>query len=127
MTDSLWPLPADPIVEEVSAFAARHRLSARAREIDRHPEFPRAEYAAMGDAGLLGLTVLKELGGRGMPLTRAAVALFHLAYRGGTAFAKLAIQPEFASVLSERGPPALVQEWFRPMVAGRRLVGNQIT
>ncbi len=62
-----------------------------------------------------------------MPAARAAVALFHLGYRAGTVFAKLAMQPEFCSVLAEHGGEALRDRWFRPLVGGRTLVGNQIT
>lgn len=123
----LWPLPDDPLVPEIRAFADRHRLGERSGALDRGREFPRAEFRAMGEAGLLGLTVRPALGGRGLPAARAAVLLFHLAYLGGTAFAKLSLQPEFSSVLSDHGAPDVVDEWFRPMVRGERVVGNQIT
>lgn len=126
MTD-LWPLPDDPIVAEVRGFAEAHRLAGRYRELDAHPEFPRAEFRALGQAGLLGLTVRKELGGRGLPPSRAAIALFHLARASGTTFAKLSLQPEFASVLGEHGSPDLVDRWFRPLVRGERLIGNHVT
>ena len=123
----LWPLPRDPIVGEVEEVCERLRLARRYRELDRHPEFPRAEFRALGKARLLGLTAPRRLGGRGLTSARAAVALFHLAYRAGTAFAKLAMQPEFCSVLAERGGPAMADRWFRPILAGRTLVGNHIT
>jgi len=123
----LWPLPDDPVVAEVAAVSSRLRLGERYRELDRAPAFPDAEYRALGAAGLLGLTMPPSLGGRGLPPSRAAVVLFHLGYRGGTAFAKLSLQPEFSSVLREHGAPALVDRWFRPLVRGEVLVGNQIT
>ena len=123
----LPPHPDDPIVREVTDFAAHHRLALRYRELDRTPAFPRAEYRAMGKAGLLGLRTATTLGGRGLPLPRVGLALFHLAYRSGTAFAKLSLQPEFSSVLADHGSPKLVDEWFRPMVRGEKLVGNQVT
>ena len=124
---SLWPLPHDPIVAEVTSVARELGLARRYRELDRHPEFPRAEFRALGKAGLLGLSLPPALGGRGLPLPSVATALFHLGYLGGTTFAKLAIQPEFASVLADHGSPAMVDEWFRPLVRGERLVGNQLT
>jgi len=125
--NDLWPLPDDPIVPEVRAFAEEHRLAQRYRELDAAPRFPASEFRALGSAGLLGLTVRKELGGRGLPPSRAAVGLFHLARASGTTFAKLSLQPEFASVLGEHGPPELVDRWFRPLVRGERLIGNQVT
>jgi alkylation response protein AidB-like acyl-CoA dehydrogenase len=123
----LPPLPDDPVVEEIRAVAQRLDLARRYRELDRAPEFPRAEFRAMGEARLLGLRTGSDLGGRGLALPRAAVGLFHLGRLGGTTFAKLSLQPEFSSVLAEHGSPELLDEWFRPLVRGERLIGNQIT
>ena len=120
-------LPSDPIVDEVRAAVQRLGLTRRYHELDRNPAFPRAEFKAMGDAGLIGLRTPVKFGGRGLPLPRVGVALFHLAYLAGTTFAKLSLQPEFSSVLADHGSPELVDAWFRPMVRGERLVGNQIT
>jgi len=122
-----WPPPTDPIVDELRAVARRLDLARKGRELDRSPAFPRREFRALGDAGLLGLTLPRSRGGRALPLPRAAVALYHLGYLGGTTFAKLSLQPEFCSVLSDRASPELVEEWFLPLVRGRRLVGNQVT
>lgn len=123
----LPPLPEDPIVDEVRDAAERLHLAARSRELDREPAFPWVEYRALGEAKLLGLHVAPELGGRGLPLARVGVALYHLAYLSGTAFAKVSLQPEFSSVLAEHGSAELVRDWFLPMLRGERLVGNQIT
>jgi cyclohexanecarboxyl-CoA dehydrogenase len=123
----LPPLPSDPIVEEIREAADRLALARRYRELDRHPEFPRAEFQALSEAGLVGLRTPSQLGGRGLPLPRVGIALFHLAYRSGTTFAKLSLQPEFCSVLADHGSAELLDSWFKPMVRGQRLVGNQIT
>ncbi|HYA54265.1 MAG TPA: acyl-CoA dehydrogenase family protein [Thermoplasmata archaeon] len=123
----LPPSPADPMVSEIASFVERHRLATRYRELDRSPSFPRAEYSAMGSAGLLGLRTSQDLGGRGLSLPRVGAALFHLSYRSGSVFAKLSLQPEFCSVLADHGSAELVNEWFRPMVRGEKVVGNQIT
>jgi cyclohexanecarboxyl-CoA dehydrogenase len=123
----LPPRPDHPLVKEVAEFVLRHDLATRYRDLDRNPRFPRPEYEAMGRAGLLGLRTPTRFGGRGLPLPEVGLALFHLSYRSGTAFAKLSLQPEFSSVLRDHGSTELVSEWFRPMVRGERLVGNQIT
>ena len=123
----LPPGPDEPIVRELTQFAERHELSRRYREIDRSPAFPRDEFRAMGRAGLLGLRTSPTLGGRGLALPVVGRALFHLSYRSGTAFGKLSLQPEFSSVLADHGSPELIEAWFRPMVRGEKLVGNQIT
>lgn len=120
-------LPSDPIVDEIRSASDRLGLARRYRELDRRPEFPRAEFRAMGEAGLLGLRTPTRFGGRGLPLPRVGIALFHLAYLSGTTFAKLSLQPEFSSVLCEHGSPELIDSWFRPMVRGEGIVGNQIT
>ncbi len=124
---SLPPLPADPLVPELQATVRSLDLPRRYRELDRHPAFPRAEFRALGEARWLGMHTAPSFGGRGLPLPRTAVALYHLAYLGGTTFAKLSLQPEFSSVLAEHGAPALVDAWFRPMVQGQVLVGNHLT
>ncbi len=123
----LWPLPQDPVAEEASAVARRLRLADRYRELDRRPEFPFAEFRALGEARLLGLTVAERRGGRALPLPRAAVILHRLAYLSGTTFAKLALQPEFCSVLGEQALPELFERWYRPLLRGELLVGNQVT
>ena len=120
-------LPDDPLVEEVRGVARRIDLPRRYRELDRSPAFPRTEFRQLGEAGLLGLHFPRQLGGRELSLPRVGVVLFHLAYLGGTTFAKLSLQPEFASVLAERGSSELVDRWFRPMLRGELVVGNQVT
>ncbi len=122
-----FELPDDPLAGELDAFVAAHHLAERGRALDRTPDFPRPEFEAMGADQWLGLTTPSALGGRGLPAARAAALLYRLAFRSGTVFAKLSLQPEFSTVLREQGSEGLVDEWFRPLVAGRRLVGNQIT
>jgi cyclohexanecarboxyl-CoA dehydrogenase len=121
------PVPADPIREEVRRFDEARGCLDRARAIDRAPRFPAEEFQAMGRAHLLGLTIDPSLGGRGLPAERAGRGLFELAYRGGTMYAKLALQPEFSSLLAREASSAVREEWFRPLLRGERLVGNQVT
>ena len=120
-------LPDDPIVEEIESLARSLDLPGRYRELDRAPAFPRAESPAMGRASLLGIHFPVDVGGRGLSLARVGVALFRLAYVGGTTFAKLSLQPEFASVLAEHGSPDQVDRRFRPLMKGERLVGYHVT
>ncbi len=117
----------DPVVTEIVEAAARLALGRRSAELDLAPEFPRSEFRALGTAGLLGLATATEHGGRGLPLPRVATALFHLAYLGGTTFAKLSLQPEFSSVLGDHGSGPLCDRYYRPLLRGECLVGNQVT
>jgi alkylation response protein AidB-like acyl-CoA dehydrogenase len=121
------PVPDDSVREEVRAWARGRDLQAQAADLDRNPRFPRDVFRELGRANLLGLRIPSELGGRGLSLASAAGALFELAYRGGTMYAKLAIQPEFTSVLAERGSAELTARYFRPLLRGETLVGNQLT
>lgn len=127
MTDLASVLPEDPLRQEVAGFVRAHRLAERSRELDSRPEFPWAEFRAMGRAGWLGLTVSPEAGGRGLPLRRAGMLLQEFAYHAGTTFAKLSLQPEFSSVIASHGSPALRSRFFLPLTRGELLVGNQIT
>ncbi len=127
MTDPAQILPDDPLREEVAHFAEANDLARRARRLDEQPEFPWAEFKAMGAAGWLGLTVPSGEGGRGLSLQRAGVVLQELAYRAGTAFAKLCLQPEFSSILRVHGSDRLRAHYSEPLLRGLVLVGNHIT
>ncbi|MCI4321510.1 MAG: acyl-CoA dehydrogenase family protein [Thermoplasmata archaeon] len=120
-------MPRRPIVDEVEAAVAELHLAEQAVELDRSPRFPREEFRALGERHLLGLRTPVALGGRGLPLLDAAVGLHTLAYRSGTTFAKLSLQPEFCQLLAEFGSAEQRERSFRPLTEGRRLVGNHIT
>lgn len=121
------PVPEDPLRDEVRALDHAVDLRTSWRSADRDGLFPWATFRALGRAGLLGLTLPESAGGRGLPMRRAARALFELAVRGGTQAAKLCLQPEFSSLLVRLGGPDLSAEYVRPLLAGELLVGNQIT
>ncbi|MCI4317863.1 MAG: acyl-CoA/acyl-ACP dehydrogenase [Thermoplasmata archaeon] len=128
MTTPMAPGVESPIAREVHDAVERLKLSERSAELDRNPSFPRAEFRALGEANLLGLRTPVSLGGRGLPLPDAGLALYHLAYRAGsTTFAKLALQPDFSSVLGVHGSAELVENYFRPMTRGKVLVANHVT
>jgi cyclohexanecarboxyl-CoA dehydrogenase len=127
MTGSVASPPDSPLLVDVDRLAAELQFSLRYAQLDEHPRFPWEEFQALCSRGLLGLTLSTALGGRGLPLPEAGQVLRRLAYRGGTVFAKLALQPEFSSVLAEHGSPALRAQYFAPLMAGKLLVGNQIT
>ncbi|MHB8352330.1 MAG: acyl-CoA dehydrogenase family protein [Thermoplasmata archaeon] len=121
------PVPDDPIRDEVRALDRSVGLEASGRDADRSGQFPWETFRALGRAHLLGLTIPEAAGGRGLTMQRAARALFELALCGGTHAAKLCLQPEFSSLLYQQGSPTLATEYFRPLLAGELLVGNQIT
>jgi cyclohexanecarboxyl-CoA dehydrogenase len=121
------PVPDHPIRREVEEAVRRLRLGALSAELDRVPRFPRTEFRELGRIGLLGLRTPTAFGGRGLSMPEAAVGLYHLAYGGGTTFAKLSLQPDFCGILAEHGNPALVDRYFRPLVRGEILIGYHVT
>ncbi len=127
MTLPASPVAPDALEPEIARTARELRLDARSAELDAEPAFPRAEFALLASQGWIGLRAPTSLGGRGLPLRRAGRLLWALAHESGTTFAKLALQPEFCSVLAEHGSPELVERWYRPLVQGRTLVGNHVT
>ncbi len=127
MSAPLLPSPLPPIVPEVEAAVRELHLADRAAEIDRSPRFPREEFRELGRRGLLGLRIPPALGGRGLPMVDVGAALYRWAYLSGTTFAKLSLQPEFSSVLAEGGEAGLIDRYFRPLVRGEVLIGNQVT
>lgn len=117
----------DPLDRRLASLARALPLAKRCREIDETPRFPRDEFRVMGRLGMLGLTVDRRYGGSGLSCVRAGRLLYRLARAGGTMFAKLALQPEFCYLLGAAGSARLVADYFRPLVAGRKLIGNHIT
>ncbi|HEY6239004.1 MAG TPA: acyl-CoA dehydrogenase family protein [Thermoplasmata archaeon] len=118
---------ADPLLSRVDRVARALRLAERSAELDTTPAFPVAEFRALAAGGLVGPRTPVSLGGVGLSARDAGRLLGRLAYRSGTTFAKLALQPEFCSVLADHGSKELVDRYFRPLVRGELLVGNQVT
>jgi len=67
-------------VQQVAALADRS-IAPHAAQVDRDRAFPRESILAMGQAGLLGLTVPSAFGGLGQGLRAAAAALDQVAQR----------------------------------------------
>ena len=64
----------DLLRETVRQFAAQH-IAPRAQEIDHTNTFPRDLWPALGELGLLGITVAEEYGGAGMGYLEHAIAM----------------------------------------------------
>ncbi|MEL6766492.1 MAG: acyl-CoA dehydrogenase family protein [Pseudomonadota bacterium] len=70
--------------DEARAFA-QDVAAPQAAETDRTECYPWEMVAAMRDAGLMGMTIPRRLGGRGMPLAAAVTAVSELAQACGVA------------------------------------------
>ncbi|MEM9763591.1 MAG: acyl-CoA dehydrogenase family protein, partial [Pseudomonadota bacterium] len=64
--------------DEARAFA-QEIAAPQATETDRTERYPWEMVAAMRDAGLMGMTIPRRLGGRGLPLAAAVIAVSELA------------------------------------------------
>ncbi|MCI4349786.1 MAG: acyl-CoA dehydrogenase [Thermoplasmata archaeon] len=119
--------PEDPVFADIADADRALAMASRAAEIDRTPAFPRTEFRELGRRRLLGLRTSAARGGRGLSMSVAGAALADLAYRGGTMFAKLSLQPDFCGVLADHATPDLLEGYFLPLTRGETLIGNQIT
>lgn len=83
------------VIEEV--------ISPGARQVDREGKFPREGLEALGDAGLLGLTVPAEHGGGGKGLAEAADAVERVARACGSTAMVLMMHYAATAVLTAHG------------------------
>ncbi|MEM6356878.1 MAG: acyl-CoA dehydrogenase family protein [Pseudomonadota bacterium] len=70
--------------DEAQRFA-REVAAPQAAETDRTEQYPWEMVGAMRDAGLMGMTIPRRLGGRGLPLAAAVTAVSELAQACGVA------------------------------------------
>ncbi|MEC3911408.1 acyl-CoA dehydrogenase family protein [Sphingobium sp. CR2-8] len=102
------------------------RLAETAERYDRSGEFPRANFDLLADEGLIGLTVPRELGGRGAGLGEALRVLGAVA-KGEPSTALILFMTYHYHATPTRArtwPQAIYEELARDAVAGRGLIGG---
>ena len=90
-------------------------------ECDEASRFPEEFYAAMAEAGWLGITMPEELGGAGLGVTEAAIMMHTVASGGGGQAAASSIH------INLFGPHAIVvhgsaeqkKRWLTPLIQGK--------
>lgn len=88
-----------------------------ASDVDREGRFPAAAVAALGEAGLFGLTVATEHGGMGLGLAEAARVVERLARACGSTAMVACMHYSGVAVLNATAPAAVLRE----VAAGRHL------
>jgi alkylation response protein AidB-like acyl-CoA dehydrogenase len=117
--------PAAPIAQDRLDDITR-RLAATAEAYDRSAQFPRANFDILARAGLIGLTVAPELGGRGAGLGEAMRVLGAVA-RGEPSTALILFMTYAHHAHAARThawPDRLHQRLVREAVAGGGLIGG---
>ncbi|HEV2311267.1 MAG TPA: acyl-CoA dehydrogenase family protein [Acidimicrobiia bacterium] len=99
----------DRVIDEV--------VAPHATGVDQHGAFPRAAIAALGDAGILGLTVSTDVGGGGRGLDDAATVVTRLAEVCGSTAMVVLMHYAATAVIEQHGP----DDVRRAIAAGRHL------
>lgn len=102
------------------------KLAETAEHYDRNAEFPRANFDLLGQEGLIGLTVPRDLGGRGAGLSEALRVLGAVAKgEPSTALILFMTYHYHATPARARGwPQAIYERLARQAVEGRGLIGG---
>jgi isovaleryl-CoA dehydrogenase len=96
-------------------------LAPSAAEIDQGRAFPRANFRAIADRGLLGLLVPASLGGSGGNLTTFAAVLQELG-RGCASTAMCYLMHGCATaVIAAKATPEQAERWLRPIASGQMI------
>jgi alkylation response protein AidB-like acyl-CoA dehydrogenase len=112
--------PAQLPVLERAKTIARDVLAPQAAENDREAKFPRAAIRALGEAGLLGLTIPKAQGGLGEG-PRTFVAVVETLARADASAAMVYVMHVCATQVILARPPKDGDKLIREIAAGRHL------
>ncbi|WP_311268155.1 acyl-CoA dehydrogenase family protein [Sphingobium sp. WCS2017Hpa-17] len=102
------------------------RLAETAEQYDRSGEFPRASFDYLASEGLIGLTVPRDLGGRGAGIVEAIRVLGAVA-KGDPSTALILFMTYHYHATPTRArtwPQAIYERLARDAVAGRGLIGG---
>lgn len=90
-------------------------------ECDENSRFPEEFYAAMAEAGWLGITMPEELGGAGLGVTEAAIMMHTVASGGGGQAAASSIHINLFGphAIVVHGSPEQKKRWLTPLIQGK--------
>jgi isovaleryl-CoA dehydrogenase len=105
-------------VRETARAVATSVVAERADAIDQDGRWPAENLCALGDAGLLGLTVSPEVGGRGQGMLALAVATEELGRVCGSTALVFGMHCVAARVIDVRPTDDQRQRYLEPIAAG---------
>jgi acyl-CoA dehydrogenase len=90
-------------------------------EADENSRFPEEFYAAMAEAGWLGITMPEELGGAGLGVTEAAIMMHTVSSGGGGQAAASSIHINLFGPhpIVVHGTPEQKKRWLVPLIQGK--------
>jgi alkylation response protein AidB-like acyl-CoA dehydrogenase len=107
-------------------FAARE-IAPHIARWDREHVFPRALYAKLGDAGLMGLTIPERFGGAGADYVSYALALEELARVDAGTAVTLSVHLMIAAALCKLGSEEQQAHWLPKLATGEAIAGFALT
>ena len=107
------------LIRDTMRAFAQEQLAPHAARWDREHHFPRAELAALGELGALGMVVPERWGGAGMDYVSLAVALEEIAAGDGATSTIVSVQNSVVcGPIHAYGTDAQKERWLVPLARG---------
>ena len=110
------------LIRDTMRAFAQEQLAPNAARWDRESHFPRAELAALGEVGALGMVVSDRWGGAGMDYVSLAVALEEIAAGDGATSTIVSVQNSVVcGPIAAFGTDAQKEKYLKPLASGAKL------
>ena len=110
------------LIRDTMRAFAQEQLAPHAARWDREHHFPRAELAALGELGALGMVVPERWGGAGMDYVSLALALEEIAAGDGATSTIVSVQNSVVcGPINAYGTDAQKDRWLVPLARGEAL------
>ena len=110
------------LIRDTMRAFAQEQLAPHAARWDREHHFPRAELAALGELGALGMVVPERWGGAGMDYVSLALALEEIAAGDGATSTIVSVQNSVVcGPINAFGTDAQKARWLVPLARGEAL------
>jgi len=118
----MWLSEEQSLIRETMRAFAQERLAPHSARWDRDHHFPRAELAALGGLGALGVVVPERWGGAGLDYVSLAVALEEIAAGDGAVSTIVSVQNSVVcGPINAFGTDAQKQRYLVPLARGEEL------